>query len=259
MSSAAPIAATSTAGCSSCRGGLSIGVPAYYYPGPAWDETVAPGRGVRYLVVNPGDGPGPALDPAYVDGITRVRSSDVRLLGYVATTWGARPSADVLEDVRRFRDWYGVTGVFLDEASTARDQLPHYRDLTRAVRDGAEDALVALNPGVAPDEGYACIADLLLQFEGSWSTYERWSPPDWQSDHPCDRFWHVVYDTPARRMRQALERAAACRAGVVYVTDRRLDNPWDGLPSYWSAEVAAVAELQQQLGSPRSQDLGEAR
>ena len=259
MRAAAHSAAPSAAGCSSRQRRLSIGVPAYYYPGPLWDETVAAGRSVRYLVVNPGDGPGPALDPAYARVIARVRSSDVRLLGYVATTWGARPAADVLQDVRRFRDWYGISSVFLDEASTAREQLPHYGDLASAVRDGADDALVALNPGVAPDEGYACVADLLLEFEGSWSTYERWSPPDWQQDYPCDRFWHVVYDTPARRMRQALRRAAACGAGVVYVTDRGSGNPWDGLPSYWSAEVAAVAGFQQQLASPCPQDLDRGR
>ena len=253
MRSAAQIAAAGTPG-SSSEGGLSIGVPAYYYPGPVWHETVAAGPAVRYLVVNPGDGPGPARDAAYVPAIAHVRPH-VRLLGYVATTWGARPVAAVLEDVRRFRDWYGITDVFLDEASTSREQLPHYRELTRAVRDGGEDVVVALNPGVPPDEGYACLADLLLEFEGSWSTYARWSPPDWQREHPRERFWHVVHDTPARRMRSALRHATACRAGVVYVTDRRLSNPWDGLPSYWAAEVAAVSELRQQLGRRGQQDV----
>jgi hypothetical protein len=227
---------------------LAIGVPSYYYPGPAWEETVAAAAAVRYMVVNPADGPGQAFDPAYRTAIAQAEAAGIRLLGYVSTTWGTRPVDEVLQDVQRYRDWYGVSAIFLDEACSAKERLPHYRDLSAAIRAGAQDGLVALNPGVTPDEGYACVADLLLQFEGPWSGYMGWSPPAWQADYPRDRFWHVVYDTPARRLAPALAHATTCRAGVVYVTDRRLHNPWDGLPSYWSAEVAAVAEAHGRAG-----------
>ena len=39
------------------------------------------------------------------------------MLGYVATTFGARPAADVEADAARYRDWYGVDGIFLDEVA----------------------------------------------------------------------------------------------------------------------------------------------
>ena len=222
--------------------GLAVGVPAYYYPGPVWEQTLAAGPAVRYLVVNPGDGPGVDVDPAYGRTVEAAGVAGVRLLGYVHTGWGRRPAEDVLLDVRRYREWYGVTGVFLDEASTARSELGHYGALTAAIRRGTGGALVALNPGVPPDEEYVGLADLLVQFEGPWSTYASWTPPAWQSRYPRDRFWHVVYGTPACSLRSALCRAARS-AGVVYVTDRVMTNPWDGLPSYWEEEVEVVAAM----------------
>lgn len=228
---------------------FAIGIPAYYYPGPHWESTVTAAPIVRYVVVNPGDGPGPAVDPAYVRTIDTVRTAGVHLLGYVPTAWGARPAEEVLQDVRTYRNWYGVTGVFLDEVATAPALLDHYTALTDAVRSGADDALVALNPGVAPDEGYAAICDLLVVFEGSRSSYLRWVPPGWLGGHPRDRFWHVVYGTSRRSMPAVLRQAARQGAGVVYVTDRVLANPWDGLPPYWVAELAAVARIDGELAA----------
>ena len=49
------------------------------------------------------------------------------MLGYVPTGYGARPLADVLADVRRYLAWYGVDGIFFDEASSDAALLPYYR------------------------------------------------------------------------------------------------------------------------------------
>jgi hypothetical protein len=48
-------------------------------------------------------------------------------------------------------------------------------------------------------------------------------------------------------MPAVLRQAARQGAGVVYVTDRVLANPWDGLPPYWPAELAAVARIDEEL------------
>jgi hypothetical protein len=44
-------------------------------------------------------------------------------------------------------------------------------------------------------------------------------------------------------MRRSLDQAVAERIGYVYFTDDRDPNPWDRLPSYRDAEVAAVEHL----------------
>jgi hypothetical protein len=56
---------------------------------------------------------------------------------------------------------------------------------------------------------------------------------------PAEKFWHLDYDTPAGRVDEVLDRAAANHAGTVYVTDRGGANPWDGLPGYFGHRAGA--------------------
>jgi hypothetical protein len=182
------------------------------------------------------------LDPAYATVLAASRAAGVEVLGYVSTRWGARPLDEVLQDVETYRDHYGISSTFLDEASTSPRELPYYWSLARTIRATA-GARVALNPGVVPDEGYAELADLLVVFEGSCSAYRGWTPPRWQHRYPRERFWHLVYATPPSELRAVLRAADQREAGVVYVTDHVLDNPWDRLPPYWSTALGAVRAL----------------
>jgi hypothetical protein len=46
---------------------------------------------------------------------------------------------------------------------------------------------------------------------------------------------HLVHAAPADTHDAVLARAARLGAAYAFVTDRGLPNPWDGLPSGWSA------------------------
>ncbi len=221
---------------------LSVGVPAYYYPGPMWERTLAAGPLVRYIVVNPGDGPGVGIDASYTAAVRNARAAGITLLGYVPTGWGRRALGDVVRDVRTHAEFYGITNIFLDEVSTSAAFLRHYARIADEIRGAARESLLALNPGVTPDEDYLGIADVLMQYEGPWNAYSGWSPPEWQHRYDPERFWHVVYATPARMMRSALRSAVDRGVGIAYVTDARA-NPWESLPSYWHEELAAISAL----------------
>ena len=166
----------------------------------------------------------------------------MEVLGYVSTGWGSRPVTQVLQDIAAYRTWYGLHSIFLDEAASSAGSLAYYQALAEVVR-GVSGALVALNPGTVPDEAYATLADLLVLFEGSYDQYRSWAPPAWQEYYPRERFWHLVYATPRRRADAALRTADRRSAGVVYVTDDVLDNPWDRLPSYWTQALRTVSLL----------------
>jgi len=57
----------------------------------------------------------------------------------------------------------------------------------------------------------------------------------------ANRFATIVHDASASQLSGILSKAATDNIGYVYVTDDGADgNPYDSLPSYWSAEVAAV-------------------
>jgi hypothetical protein len=212
-------------------------VPAYFHPVRAADwETLAAAR-PRAVVFNVDSGPGSARDPGFAATAARITAAGVPLLGYVDTRYGCRPPGEVTAELRRYRDWYGAEGVFLDQVSAGRDQLAHYEGVVAGLRDEGSGP-VALNHGTYPDPGYADLAELLVTFEGPWRAYERLCAPSWAMRSPASRFCHLVYGTPRAVLGQVLRRAARCNAGSLYVTDRDGANPWDGLPGYFADEIS---------------------
>ena len=65
------------------------------------------------------------------------------------------------------------------------------------------------------------------------------STPDPQPPVPAGpaAVCHLVHDAPAATHRAVLARAARRGATYAFVTDRRLPNPWDGLPTGWGASA----------------------
>jgi Spherulation-specific family 4 len=236
---------TAAVGAASQRGRTAplcqnLGVPAYFRPGQHWDRATGGAASARYLIMNPASGPGSAPDPDYVTAVRTAQDADVNVLGYVPTGYGRRDPGSVEAEIRSYRDWYDVDGVFLDEVTSGPNDLPYYRRLVAYARTTPE-SLVALNPGVYPDHSYVRLADLVVTFEGGFDAYRDLHPPPRTRKYPPSRVWHLVHTTDERDMSSALTLARRRRVGTVYVTDGTLDNPWDTLPSYWRAEQRAVA------------------
>jgi spherulation-specific family 4 protein len=214
----------------SCPGSL---VPAYVNPGEILDM-VRQATLPRLLVINPASGPGAEADPGYRRAIEAAQETGARVLGYVPTTWGARPAADVGADVDRYRSWYGVDGVFLDEAASGEARLTHYQALALHAR-GAGAAIVVLNPGVVPARGYFAFADVVVTFEGPLRAYRDDPPP---TGIAADRTAHLVYG--ASREQALSELGANPAARYVYFTSGALPHPWGTVPEYLPQELAAL-------------------
>lgn len=107
------------------------------------------------VVINPGSGPGPdALpDANYTREIPKLVSFDnVRVLGYVATTWATRNISLVRKDIETYAAWptnssnpnLAVRGIFFDETPQQfnASALNYLQNLTDFVKD---------TPGLGPD------------------------------------------------------------------------------------------------------------
>ena len=219
---------------------LHVAVPGYVDPGNAayWDAVVAAVPTVRDVVVNPDSGPGAAPVGPYADLVQVLRQAGARVVGYVATGYGARDPAAVTADIARWREWYGVTDVFLDEAPAVPEAIPTYAGYTAAIRDAG--GVAVLNPGVVPDPGYFGIADAIVTFEDPASAYLGVEPPGWVRDDERAEVWHIVIDTPGAQLDAVVDRARQQGADEVYVTDDVDPNPYDSIPTYWSAELEAA-------------------
>jgi hypothetical protein len=265
-------------------GAVRLGVPAYWPAGDpagaaAFDRLVAAAATVDRVIVNgPASGPADPFDPVLAAAIRRLASAGVTVLGYVDTGYLGRtgaattrlnPGSTALADWVRQADadaatWQrlyaaaGLGGIFFDQTLPACGEgdefLRAYGDLADGVwgrgadggADGGEDMVVAINPGVAVEECYTEVADVIVVAENTFTAYRDWTPPPWVYGHPRTAFWHLVHGagTP-ELMREAVALAQQRNAGSVYVTDAAIDGtggPWNGLPAepYWSAEVATV-------------------
>jgi Spherulation-specific family 4 len=235
-------------------------VPAYFYPSsnPAlsyWDElTAAAQSGVRITaIMNPSSGPGAAVNSDYVAAVNSFRAAGGKVLGYVYTCYGnnscfsglpaTRTTAEVLADAAKYATWYNVDGIFLDEMSNTASALPFYETVAAGLRTARPSASIFGNPGVATPASYLAVADTLVTFEDGGG-YGSAAAPSWGLTQASGRQAHLHHSISTEAgMLAALAEARARNAGYVYITDDVLDNPWDRLPSYWNAELAALAPV----------------
>lgn len=117
----------------------AILVPLYVYPfegawQPLFDAITAHPDTQFLVVINPGNGPGPAAlpDANYCREIPKLRShSNVTVFGYVHVQWAQRQFDAVLQDVETYAAWpdqpnyphepVQIDGIFIDETPTAAD------------------------------------------------------------------------------------------------------------------------------------------
>jgi hypothetical protein len=217
-----------------CRSAL---IPAYLPPHAIIELVHGPAR-PRLLVINPASGPGPEASPSYRDAVRTAQATGAGVLGYVPTSYGARPLADVLADVDRYASWYAIDGIFVDETAHTAAQLPYYEAVSRHIR--ATGKRVVINPGVPPAPEYFDLADVVVTFEGPYSAYDAAVDrmPDSVRRQPRGRVAHLVYDASRSQALAAIDNPG--EAGYVYVTSGSLPDPWRTLPAYLDEQEEAL-------------------
>jgi hypothetical protein len=240
-------------------------VPAYFYPSsdPAqsyWDElTAAAASGANVTaIMNPANGPGAAFNSDYATAVNSFRAAGGKVLGYVYTCYGGtqcftglpptQTTAQVLAAAQQYADWYGVDGIFLDEMSNRLADLPYYQTVAQGLRAAHAGWRIVGNPGTSAPAAYLNVADTLVTLETGTGSYATASTEPWMLTSDPARQANLFYNiATADAMRALLAEAVSRNVGYVYFTDDRYivgdptaDNPWDQLPSYWTAEVAAV-------------------
>ncbi|MEU6284470.1 spherulation-specific family 4 protein [Streptomyces sp. NPDC047028] len=249
-----------------------LGVPAYFSPGQTqyWNEINAASPG-NLIIANPSNGPGTAFDSSYASAIQAAANAGQKVIGYVDTgyfgvngnttrsgstsssAWTSQIEADVSSWYSYYGS-YGLSGIFFDDAlndcGTNNAHVNLYSTINSYVKNAHPSATTVDNPGVGADQCYASAADVLVTFEGSYSSYLSYSPPSWEQSYSNpNKFLHLVYSTGSQsQMENAIALSKQRNAGYVYVTNDiynnpSTDNPWDTLPtgSYWTDELAKAA------------------
>jgi hypothetical protein len=228
---------------------LDVVVPAYFYPGALWTQlNTAASQVPLTAIMNPGNGPGGASDANYVSAVNSLRAAGGKVIGYVYSSYGSRPLAQVTADIDRYASWYNVDGIFVDEMANTgpAERLNYYKSIYDHVKNINSNWQVVGNPGTATIEQYLTwpSADRLTVFENVGSAYAGYTPSAWNSSYADDHFVHLLHTEPSStNMKADLNLAVTRSVGGVFITNDVLNNPWDTLPSYWSDEISAIAQI----------------
>ena len=255
--------------------GLDILFPAYANPccggGPAmWTQLIGaastPARRFGlHVIFNPASGPGAARDPNYVDAtghgpLPSLHTVGAVVYGYVTTGYGARPAAAVLADIDAYLvgHYAGlVDGIFFDEVSSDLAQVGSNQTYVARVRSRRPGARSIGNPGITAIQNpsgqtiwsandYAAVFDVVVSFEHTGAEYRaHYTPPVYLAAKPASGLAHLIHsDGPFDP--SLLPLAVSRKAGLLFVSDDVMPNPYDLLPSYWSAFVAAITAFDAQ-------------
>ncbi len=218
-------------------------IPLYTYPTDTTWATVAaakqehPEVGV-VAIINPASGPGAAPDANYDTGITALRDAGVVVIGYVPTTYAARPLAEVEADVAAYASHYPqLDGVMFDEMSNVVGDEPYYAGLSGFATGLGLDFTVG-NPGVGTPESFVDTVDTLFVYESTGLPDLR-DLDGWLGAHDRENFAMIPHSVGT--LDAGFVSAALGHVGWVYVTDDILPNPWDTLPPYFGQLVDQLA------------------
>jgi hypothetical protein len=216
-------------------------IPAFF-PADSWSRVNVGGNSPSVIILNPASGPGAGPNDQFKDAVDNAKAKGTTVIGYIGTNYGLRPLAQVETWIRQYRQWYGVKGIFLDQAPTSGTaQLGYYKTLSGYIHTLSPGAPVWLNPGVYPNRGYMSVATVVMAFEGPYQTYLSARIPKWARHYAPDRFAHTVFATPQSRLASVIRLSRSRNAGYVYVTDDVPPDPYKALPTYWQREEPAVA------------------
>lgn len=216
-------------------------VPAFFPPSD-WNRVTVAGASPAVMILNPASGPGSGPNPEFRQAVQQAKANGSQVIGYIGTNYGQRPLWQSEQYIREYRQWYGVRGIFLDQAPTSgTQQIGYYRALARYIHALSPGAPIWLNPGVYPDRAYLSVASVIMVFEGPYQSYLGVHVPKWARHYPPDRFAHTVYAATRKDLADAVRLSRDRNAGFLYVTDNVAPNPYSALPSYWGHEAPSVA------------------
>jgi len=217
-------------------------VPAYFYSGSQWTQAIDTKPAPAVMLLNVDNGVGTAPLSHFQTLVKQAQNAGITVLGYSSTEYGARAISSIEAEVKDYEDWYGVNGIFLDLTQATAGELSYYSQLASYIRSTVPDAVIWLNPGSYPDPSFMSIANVIMVFEGSYSSYLGDQVPSWVSNYNADQFVSVVYGTAQADLNSAISLSRTRNTGYLYITNLAGANPYSSLPSYWSQEAQAVAD-----------------
>ena len=229
----------------------TILVPAYFYPAGKtyWSDLAnfaSAGNAVT-AILNPNSGPGNTVDADYTAAISAAVIAGADVVGYVASTYGAREIALVKADIDTYIAQYPqVTGFFIDEMANLQADVTYYQEIHDYIKGLNANYTLIGNPGASTLVTYIPTADVIVTFEGSAASYLNYQPESWMGSYSADHFAHLIYGVAnSADATAAMQHAVLTNASNIYITEDiyipnnpLFPNPWDTFSIYYKNQVS---------------------
>ena len=189
--------------------------------------------------MNPANGVGAEKSSSFAEGVSRLQEAGITVIGYVATDYGERSPYLIKDEMLKYKAWYDVDGIMFDEMSNKPGHDSYYRELNSFAKS------IGLyytkgNPGADVPESYADAADNIAIVEQAGMPSIA-SLAGWHTEYDKSKWTYCNYAINSVD-REAIAETAEY-AGLIYITDDVLPNPYDRLPSYFEELVETIDDL----------------
>jgi hypothetical protein len=121
-------------------------------------------------VINPSSGSGTNKDSHWKNVVDDLQDEGIKVVGYVATSYGGRSLDRVKDEIHNYYRWYDLDGIFLDEVSGS--EKAYYKSIDRFAEKPHGPQIVILNPGAPVPKSYSSVADIIVAYENSGIPYK---------------------------------------------------------------------------------------
>ena len=235
---------------------LKMLIPLYSYPTAKdengkviWDNLIEIREKYKsaevIAIVNPSNGDFDTEDSNYSDGIKKLIDANIKVVGYVYTSYGKRDIEEIYTNIDSWKniyEKYGVSGIFFDETSTNSDDLDYYRDISNYTREAGFKS-VLLNPGITTDQSYidSNIADIIITLENPEERVLNNPPSTYNTPSENTKLSLLVYEMESGDIDNLISFARDKNFSYIYFTEDGFDgNPWDSLSEYFEEEISKL-------------------
>jgi len=251
-----------TGGGGTSSSGPALYVPLFIYPnwyaGSTYNWTplinaITLYPSVRFVVaINVANGPDTAVNTDYRDhGLLDLRNAanaagtDLKIIGYVFTSYGARAAATVDTDVDRWLAFYPgqLDGIFFDEMENFPGEEAYYQACTNHVKSLGWAGISWGNPGAPSTTGYAATVDTIMVVEtdnASRPNAATMLTRTFSGAFPNSKSAAIIYNQ-ASLDTAYIDSTITPYVGYYYATNDTLSNPYDTLPTYLNSLCSKLA------------------
>ena len=231
---------------------LKILIPLYSYPNwrdkkkYIWNKLIQlkkqyPNTEIT-AIINPSNGHFRKGNSDFEHGIKDLYNADIKMVGYVFTSYASRPLEEVKSDIEAWRKYYqdlGIEGIFFDEVSTDKDKLQHYAQLCNIAGSNGFDNII-LNPGITTDQHYidSGMATAVVTYENIHDSLLNNPPSHYNKPSDNTALSLLVYEMKNGAVSDLIKFAKKHHFDCIYFTEDGADgNPWDTISGYLKEEM----------------------